>query len=761
MEILAPCGDEKSFFAAINNGADAIYLGLGNFNARAKSTFFTTENIRKYIEIAHTFGVKVYITTNTLLKDAEIPTFLEFAKKCVEARADAFIIQDLAVAKILREAFNDVELHASTQMGINNVAGAKIAKKLGFARVVLARETKLEDIKAIKRETGLEIEYFVQGALCVSYSGNCYLSAHEFHKSGNRGECMQPCRLPYTASINNKVLGEGYLLSPRDLSLLENLAELKEAGVDSLKIEGRLRRAGYVAQSVKSFRHAVDALENTEKIDINPEKYALKKVFSRGDFNTRAYLDNGVPNDVINPKIQNHLGVKVGTVERVEKFKDLYRVWLKCEHPVHSGDGLKFLENNENECASLGVGNVENLGNNRYIIYTKNRLKSGLEVYLTLDSENENNLLKNQRKITVNAHVIAHENQPLEIEFFTTRNNEKIAGKFVSNFVCERAKNAPTNEAEILSQINKLNDTFFTLNKAEIDAENVFIPKSIINEARREAISKLQQNLINLHEKRIKSAFNHQKYSTMQHFLNSLENLHSTEITNNIYIVDENSLEKIRINSSSQATLGNDFIVSVKNQEDLVALFPTVYQLDLIENALKKLRKNYKNLALILPVISNGKDYEILSNIIKNLPPEITLIINNISGLNFVNSGHKIIAGTSMNVYNILDELELKKLGVDAVIFSQEIIDNSPTRYHFTKGHIALMHFAHCPFKTLFNNDCAQCKFSENLVLTAQNGHQYFIKRTQISQCYFTMYASTKREKNCGNFGNVVDLRFD
>ena len=148
-------------------------------------------------------------------------------------------------------------------------------------------------------------------------------------------------------------------------------------------------------------------------------------------------------------------------------------------------------------------------------------------------------------------------------------------------------------------------------------------------------------------------------------------------------------------------------------------------------------------------------------NILKNLPPEITLIINNISGLNFIDSGHKIIAGTGMNVYNILDELELKKLGVDAVIFSQEIIDNSPTRYHFTKGHVALMHFAHCPFKTLFNNDCAQCKFSENLVLTAQNGHQYFIKRTQISQCYFTMYASTKRERNCGNFGNVVDLRFD
>ena len=744
MEILAPSGDEKSFFAAINNGADAIYLGLGNFNARAKSTFFTTENIREYIKIAHTFGVKVYITTNTLLKNSEIPAFLEFAKKCVEARADAFIIQDLAVAKIFREAFSGVELHASTQMGINNVAGAKVAKSLGFTRVVLARETKLEDIEAIKRETGLEIEYFVQGALCVSYSGNCYLSAHEFQKSGNRGECMQPCRLPYTAKLNGNTVGRGYLLSPRDLSLIENLAELKAAGVDSLKIEGRLRRAGYVAQSVLSYRHAVDTLENNQKIDINSEKYALKKVFSRGEFNTRAYLDSGVPNGVINPKIQNHLGIEVGMVEKVENFKDLYKVTLKSTHHIHEGDGLKFLDSNENEYASLGVGNVESLDNSRYIIYTKSKLKPRLAVYLTLDSENEEKLLENKRKIGVNARVIAHENQPLKIEFFTTKNGAKIAGEFISNFVCEKAKNAPTSSSEILAQISKLNDTYFVLNNAEIEAESVFIPKSIINEARRNAIESLQQNLINLHEKLIKSALNQQKYSTMQQFLGSLENLHSTEISNNIYIIDENSINKI----------------ATTNNEDIVALAPAVYTKNVVKNALENIQKIRKNTALVLPVIANENDYKILQNLVSNLPPKTALIINNISGLDFVKSGHEIIAGTEMNVYNNLDEAELRRLGVAAVISSKEIAAASPTRYNFTSGHLALMHFAHCPFKTLFNNDCAQCRFSPNLTLEAQNGHRYFIARKRISQCYFTLYSTTKRDRPLPR-GNVIDLRFD
>lgn len=743
MEILAPCGDGESFFAAINNGADAIYLGLGDFNARAKSTFFNTENIREYIKIAHIFGVKVYITTNTLLKDNEIPAFMEFARKCVSARADAFIVQDLAVARLLRDAFDNVEIHASTQMGINNVAGAIMAKNLGFSRIVLARETKLEDIIAIKKATNLEIEYFVQGALCVSYSGNCYFSQYEFGKSGNRGECMQLCRLPYSAYIDNKKIGEGYLLSPRDLSLIENLRTLQDAGVDSLKIEGRLRRAGYVAQSVVSYRKAVDALKNNQKIDINNEKTALKKVFSRGEFNTRAYLDAGVPDNIINPKIQNHLGVEIGTVQNIERFKDLYRVKIKTNTEIHSGDGLKFLDENNKEYASLGVGNTEKIGENLYYIFTKNNLKIGSKIYRTVDAENENKLLKNTRKINIYANVFAHIDKPFEIEYFIYKNGDKFPAKINTNYICPKAQNSPTSAEEIKTQISKLNDTYFELIESKIDAENIFIPKSILNQARRDCIALLQEKLLNLHENNIKSAENTQKYGTMQSFLNTMHT-NTSSIDNNIFVINEaTDLNKTNI-----------------QKNDILALMPEKYICENIIKIFETLSKKYNHLALVLPVIANEKDFEILTKIINNLNENITLIINNISGLIFANKKHKIIAGTGLNVHNNLAANELYKLGVNNIIFSKEIENRNNNFYHFTYGHTALMHFAHCPFKTLFNNKCLDCKFSNNLIITAQNGHKFFIKRTNISQCYFTMYADKLIDKRKNEFGNLIDLRF-
>lgn len=272
LEILAPSGDWDSFSTAINNGADAVYLGLGEFNARAKSTYFTTQNIRETVEYAHLFGVKVYVTINTLVKDEEMQNFLNLVRVCVDAKVDAFIVQDYGCAYILKQNFKNIVLHASTQMGIHNVAGAKIAKKMGFSRVVLSREVKLQDIIAIKEQTGLEIEYFVQGALCVAFSGNCYFSALNHNQSGNRGKCLQLCRLPYSAYIDDKPVGNGYLLSARDLCLLPNLKELIDAGVQSFKIEGRLRRAGYVGQAVNTYRKAVDAILN--KTSINEKQKA-------------------------------------------------------------------------------------------------------------------------------------------------------------------------------------------------------------------------------------------------------------------------------------------------------------------------------------------------------------------------------------------------------------------------------------------------------------------------------------------------------
>lgn len=741
MEILAPCGDGESFLAAINNGADAIYLGLGDFNARAKSTFFNTENIRDYIKRAHLFGVKVYITTNTLLFDDEIDNFINFIQKCVEAKADAYIIQDWAVARILRDCFDGLELHASTQLGIHNLSGAKIAKDFGFKRVVLSREAKLEDIKEIKENTGLEIEYFVQGALCVAFSGNCYLSALEHNKSGNRGKCLQLCRLPYQAYIDNNLVGNGYLLSARDLCLIENLQELQNAGVDSLKIEGRLRRAGYVAQSVQSYRRALDALNQNKSLNIEKEKFLLKQVFSRGEFNTRAYLDAGVPDQVINPQIQNHLGIKIGQVVSVQNFKDLYKVQIKTNTPIHSGDGLKFLDETNIERASIGIGNVEILGNGNFYIYTKSKLKSNWTIYRTLDSIHEKRLQENIRKLDINAIVHAKENEPLKIEFLYNKNNQIIQAEITSDYICPSAKNAPTTEEEIENQISKLNDTDFILENVDIRMDNVFIPKSILNQARRECISMLEQNIIKTHEKNLK----HKVFSENIAFLRDLlSTMHSTMQSNlnNIVIINEDvNLDKISINDN-----------------DILAIEPIVYSKQNVLKVIESARHKSKNIALVLPIIANYKDQKIIDEIVDNIDNNIALIINNTWGLKYIKT-HKIIAGLGMNVHNLLCANTLKEMGVSDIIFSKEITHNYAGFYHFTFGKHSLMTFVHCPFKTLFNNECKQCKFSKNLKIQGENGRVYEVHRTTISQCYFTLYSNAITNKQTGT-GDVLDLRF-
>ena len=226
-------------------------------------------------------------------------------------------------------------------MGVCNVKGAKVLEKLGFSRVVVARETTLEDIKQIKKQTKLEIEAFVQGALCVCYSGSCYISSLLKNKSGNRGECLQLCRLPYKLVENGQIKKQGYLLSTRDISLISKVHDMIDAGVTSLKIEGRLRRSAYLAQSQISVRNAI---ENNSSIE--DEDFKLKKVFSRGEFNKGIYFNSKASGGIINSDINNHLGIKIGTVLKVNTFKDIYKITLDSNHEICSGDGLKFINKN-------------------------------------------------------------------------------------------------------------------------------------------------------------------------------------------------------------------------------------------------------------------------------------------------------------------------------------------------------------------------------------------------------------------------------
>ena len=275
MEILAPAGNEQSLVAAVRSGADAVYLGTGAFNARRNADNFKDNSLMDAVNYCHGRGVKVYVTLNTLIRDEELPAFLTAAREVAEAGPDGVIVQDLAVAKVLRTICPDLPLVGSTQTSVHNAAGVKALEDLGFSRVVLARELTLEEIRKIRSETKAELEVFIHGALCMSVSGMCYYSAMMGERSGNRGLCAQPCRLNSTCN------GRPYALSLKDMSFITRVKDLEAAGVCSVKIEGRMKRPEYVAAAVTAVR---DALAGKE-----PDMAALQAVFSRSGF-TDGYL---------------------------------------------------------------------------------------------------------------------------------------------------------------------------------------------------------------------------------------------------------------------------------------------------------------------------------------------------------------------------------------------------------------------------------------------------------------------------------------
>lgn len=716
LEILSPAGSPEGFLSAINAGADAVYLGLSNFNARMKAENFNTENIREYIKIAHTFGVKVYVTINTLLNDSDFDELIELVKTLTEAKADAFIVQDLGVFYVLSKCFKNIVIHTSTQMGVHNTLGASIAKQLGASRVVLSRETKLEDIKQIKSQTGLEIEHFVQGALCVAFSGNCYLSALEKNMSGNEGKCLQLCRLPYFVNGDNT---EKYFLSARDLCLFDSLEELVDAGVSSFKIEGRLRHSGYVATATSAYKTALTSLfkEPLLAAEKNQIKNALRVSFSRGEFNRRAYLDDETPDRVINTVYQNHIGIKIGTVTKVEPFKNgLFKITAKLSHEIGSGDGLKIIDSkNQKQVASLGVGNVERTKTGEYVFFTKNKFSAGLDVHLTQNAKTENELLNQKRKIKIDFKIKAFAGKPFEIVAKANGTGCVVS----SDYVLEEAKSVPLYSEDIKAQFEKLSDTLFEAGKFAVETDWVFLPKSELNKLRRLTIQTLQNALILANEKHLNVEFDESKYYAIK----SQKTLSNPK---NIVIFDEKS-KKIAKNDSI-------FIYS-----------PSVFA---AEDITQKSKEFGENFGLYLPTILNHNDSKILTKILEK-NPNIWLYANNIYGLSFAGSGFKIIASPLMNIKNSFAVKCLNSLGVTTISASIEADDNfieNNNLISFESGAFPVMTFAHCPHKTINQNTCKNCAYKPNLSLSSKDGKSYKITRTKLENCQFEMNKKLERQ---------------
>lgn len=451
-EILAPAGEEQSARAALSCGADAVYLGLGDFSAREGAENFGFDALERTARQAHLLGARVYVCVNTLIKDDETDRFFALARNAWNAGADALIVQDLFLGKRLKETYPEMQLHLSTQAGTCNVWGARLAKKYGFSRVVLARETPLEDIARISEV--IETEAFVQGALCTCFSGQCYLSSFAGNNSGNRGRCKQPCRKRYSVDRAGFV-EPAYALSLSDLSLGDRVKDLLKAGVYSLKIEGRLRRPEYVAAAVSYYRAVLDGGETEQPFS------RLKRAFNRGDYTQG--LAFGQEN-LLSRNVQGHIGEKIGVVSlRGGKYF--------CGGTAHKGDGFKILRDG----SEVGGATFAAEGKGGFYLLSAQKLLAGDEVRITTDTQNA---VMGSRTREI----------PLRLRFVAGEPPRAECGEFVftGGTALEQAKSAPLSEEEIAVCFGKTDGLNFQVRYEEITTRHAFLPKSALNAFRRE-----------------------------------------------------------------------------------------------------------------------------------------------------------------------------------------------------------------------------------------------------------------------------------
>ena len=502
IELLAPAGTWEALEAAVNAGADAVYLGGKAFGARAYASNFDRDEMEKAVYFCHMHHVRLYVTVNTLVDDKELPELEDYLVFLHNAGVDGIIVQDMGIIRAAQQIVPGLPLHASTQMTVTNSAGVKFAGAHGIVRVVPARELSLSDLdKACA--TGLEIEAFIHGALCVCYSGQCLMSSLIGGRSGNRGRCAQPCRLPYTlVDKNGKDLLAGknagqYLLSPKDLNTLQVLPRMIEAGVVSYKIEGRMKRPEYVAVVVDAYRRAMDSYKAGRYEVPQKDLDNIEQIFNR-DFTT-AYLEKHQGRLMMSDRRPNNRGVLIGRVQKLNQ--DHTKAVVKLEKALHIGDGLEFW-------VKVGgrVGTVVNVlrANGRIVktaeagtlveIDVPRGVRLNDRVFRTLDSE----LMayagqfygeKNKKRIPVTAVVTARMGSPLQVVLTDPEGN---SGCGVTDFIAEPARKHALDEAAVRKQIDRMGTTEYMLAalETEID-EGVMVPMSEINEARRKACEAL------------------------------------------------------------------------------------------------------------------------------------------------------------------------------------------------------------------------------------------------------------------------------
>lgn len=514
MELLAPAGSFEAFKAAVENGADAVYLGGKSFNARANAANFDLEELRKVVEYAHEREVKVYVTVNILIADEEFPELCQYLYDLYAIGVDALILQDIGVASFIQKVLPEMERHASTQMTINNSWGMSHGERLGFQRVVLAREVSAQEMKEISASTSLDIEVFVHGALCVCYSGQCLMSSYIGGRSGNRGCCAQPCRLTYQL-VNDegrdllaKAKVGNYLLSPRDLNFVEEVRHLRDCGVDSLKIEGRMKRPEYVATVVGIYRKALDHIYKEEILskrvvkeeDLNSsgisdeDRRDLLQIFNRGF--SQAYFHGHPGAELMSYERPNNRGIPLGKVTNILGKK----LEIKLETFLRPGDGIEIWTPKGREGITVdgiwrGKKEVqEGKPGDLVQINFSGKVRPGAQIFKTFDYL----LMEKARQSFQEGKE--HRKRPLQMKLsgiigekltLEARDGKNVA-KVQSQGLAQEAVKRPLTYEVAFKQLNRLGNTPFWLDSLELDVEEeLMVPVSELNEMRRQVVEEL------------------------------------------------------------------------------------------------------------------------------------------------------------------------------------------------------------------------------------------------------------------------------
>lgn len=493
-ELLAPAGSMESLKAAVNNGCDAVYLGGKSFSARQSAGNFSLEELEEACDYCHLRGVKVYVTVNTLYKEKEMADFLAFVGKLYVMGVDALILQDIGAAKAVKEQYPDFMLHASTQMTANSLADVKCWEEMGFSKIVLSRELSVDEIQEVVENAEAEIETFIHGALCVSYSGQCIMSSMLGGRSGNRGRCAQTCRLPYTLYKGSNKMAEGYLLSPKDVQTVTILPQLIEAGIASLKIEGRMKNPEYVAGVTGIYRKYIDLyFENPEGYGVATEDIkALTQLFNRGGF-TEGYYTSTAGADMMSIERPKTWGLKIGIVDDyIPKYN---RLTIRTREALVPGDGIEvwtsrgphvgtYLSKSSKAGEVIAISMEGDIQKNDVVYRTYGK---------SLTDALNKTWEKDSRKLPIYGMLRVKLGQPISLQL----NDVGGSSVFVTGEIVKKAENQPILPMKLRQQTEKMGATPFVFENLDIDVDrDIYVSISEVNQLRRDAAEALEAAII-------------------------------------------------------------------------------------------------------------------------------------------------------------------------------------------------------------------------------------------------------------------------